>query len=177
MGKLTNWLPFKKQEDEQSDQSGSGTAPLENLRNEVNQLFDRFFEGKGGEKTGSSLQRKSFFGDFSPASFSPSIDLTDEPNSVKVTAELPGLSANDIDVTFQNGSLLLKGQKEYEKTDEDEGYYRAERAYGSFSRVIPIPTDVEADGAEANFQNGVLTVKLPKTGESRSEKKVEISSQ
>lgn len=105
-----------------------------------------------------------FFGDFAPATFSPSMDLIDEGTHIKVTAELPGLDKDDIELSVHEGSLMLRGEKKHEETKDEEGCYRTERYFGAFRRSIPLPMDVDLEKAEAKFDKGVLTVRFPKTG-------------
>jgi HSP20 family protein len=103
-----------------------------------------------------------WFGDFTPSSFRPSIDVIDEGNALRITCDLPGLEDKDVKVTVDDGYLTISGEKKLETKSEKEGCYRLERAYGSFRRVLPLPSDVRRDGIEATMAKGVLTVKIPK---------------
>jgi HSP20 family protein len=111
-----------------------------------------------------------WFGDFSPAAFQPQVDVVDEGKTLRVTAELPGMDAKDVTLSISDGALTIKGEKHTDKTTQEEGCYRTERAYGMFQRVIPLPSDVKDEGVEATFDKGVLTVRVPKPP--TSEKKV-----
>lgn len=82
-----------------------------------------------------------------------------------VTAELPGMNATDVTADFEDGYLTIKGEKSETKTEKDKKYYVWERNYGSFGRSFSFPTPVEQDRIKATFENGVLTVTLPKTRE------------
>lgn len=109
--------------------------------------------------------------------FTPKIDVKEEENSVIVSAELPGLDQKDIDVTVTNDSIRISGEKKQEEEEEKKGYYRHETSYGSFERIIDLPTEVDEDKAEAEFSKGVLTIKLPKSKEAQAKhKKIKIKS-
>jgi HSP20 family protein len=105
--------------------------------------------------------------------FTPDVDVAETDKEYRVTAELPGLSKDDIEISLEEGTLTISGEKREEKKEEKENYWRTERSYGSFVRRIPLPTGVNEDAVEASFKDGVLTITLPKTEETRG-KKVEI---
>jgi HSP20 family protein len=105
----------------------------------------------------------------------PAVDIVDEGNAYEITADLPGMDESNIDVKFSDGTLTIKGEKRDKKEEKKKDYYLSERRYGSFQRSFSVPDGVDADGIEANFKNGVLTVTLPKTTEAqKSEKKITI---
>lgn len=109
--------------------------------------------------------------------FVPRVDVKEEEKEIIVSAELPGLDQKDIDVTVANDSVRISGEKKREEETEEKGYYRHETSYGSFERVIDLPTEVDEDKAEAEFSKGVLTIKLPKSEEAQAKhKKIEIKS-
>ncbi|MFW5857582.1 MAG: Hsp20/alpha crystallin family protein [Planctomycetota bacterium] len=129
--------------------------PLASLHREMNRLFDDFF----GER-----RLAPGFGE--GGAFLPSIDVHETDGVLEVTAELPGLAEEDVDVSLTDDTLTLRGEKKREETKKDEnGYTHVERSYGSFHRAIPLPPGVDGDRADATFKNGVLTVKLPKNPE------------
>ena len=97
------------------------------------------------------------------AAFEPRVDVVETDQEVKVTAELPGLDAQDVDLTLAHNVLTIKGEKKHEHEEKGENYYRAERSYGAFQRSVVLPQGVETDDAEAAFDKGVLTVTFPKT--------------
>jgi HSP20 family protein len=106
--------------------------------------------------------------------FSPSVDVVESENEIKVSAELPGMSDEDIEVSLDRGVLTIRGEKTEEQKEERENYYRAERTYGSFQRSIPLPTQVKEDQVEAVFQKGVLTITLPKAEVTESQHKIQV---
>jgi HSP20 family protein len=94
--------------------------------------------------------------------FSPRTDIKETTKNIKVTAEMPGISQEDIDVSVHNGILTISGEKKVENEETETDYHHVERSYGCFSRSISLPDTVETDKVEALFKNGVLTVTLPK---------------
>lgn len=109
------------------------------------------------------------------AKFSPQIDIKETPTDILITAELPGVEKEDVEVTLEGNSLRLRGEKKSEQEEKVKGSYRFERFYGSFERVIPLPASVQAHKVEALMKKGVLTIKLPKIESERThERKIEI---
>ena len=131
--------------------------------------MDRLFE--------ESFLRPGFFGAGDSASGMLPVDLYETENEIVVKAAIPGVKPEDIDVTVTGDLLTIKGEfkSETEKKDEKRNYHRQERRYGSFSRQVTLPAGVNADACQADFDNGVLTLKLPKVEEARV-KKVQIQS-
>ncbi|MCA9995159.1 MAG: Hsp20/alpha crystallin family protein [Anaerolineales bacterium] len=147
-------------------------SPLLSLRREIDRMFDEFdpnFE--------FPLLWKGEFPGRGERPFNPFVDIKETDEAVEVTAELPGMTAEDVEVTVKQNMLTLSGKKEMEKKEEKDNYYRMERSYGSFMRTIPFPADmVDMDKVEANFDNGVLKVVLPKLPEAVTEvKKIPIA--
>jgi len=105
--------------------------------------------------------------------WSPSVDVTESNGSVLVKAELPGLEVEDIDVDVTDGLLILRGDKKTEEEKKDERVYCRERFHGTFQRAFRLPAGVKSDQVDARFKNGVLTITIPKSEESR-QKKIEI---
>jgi len=109
--------------------------------------------------------------------FIPSVDVKEENDQVVVSAELPGMDQEDIDVEVTQDSVRIAGEKKQEEKKEEKGYYHRETSYGAFERVIDLPTAVDEEKAEAEFSKGVLTIKLPKSEQARAKrKKVEVKS-
>lgn len=163
------WIPFKREEKKSVPQAAPRDHAIAQLHRDMNQLFGRMFDnGNLFSWPGSSTSRfDGWFGDFSPSEFSPAIDIADEKKHLKITADLPGMDAEDIELDVRDNALVIRGEKKLEESSEEDGYYRTERAYGLFERVVPLPSEVDADHAEALFRNGVLTVRLPKVPEAR----------
>ena len=102
--------------------------------------------------------------------WSPAFDVTENENAYVVTAELPGIDVKDIEVTLTDGVLSVKGEKKQEKEEKGENHHRIERVYGTFHRSFRIPGRVENDKVDASYKDGVLTLTLPKEGESKPTK-------
>jgi HSP20 family protein len=102
----------------------------------------------------------------------PAFDIAEKEEEYLITAELPGMDMKDIDITFTDGLLTVKGEKKQEKEDKD--YHRIERRYGSFQRSFRVPEKVDTNKIEASYKDGILKLVLPKAEESRA-KKIKVS--
>jgi HSP20 family protein len=94
-----------------------------------------------------------------------------------VSAELPGMDDEDIEVSLSRDVLTISGEKKQEKEEKGRDYYRAERSYGSFRRSIPLPAEVNADKVDAVFSKGVLTITLPKTAKAEGRKRIIVKAE
>lgn len=101
--------------------------------------------------------------------FNPKVELHESPEALEVTAELPGLEEKDIDLEVTKDYLNIKGEKRFESEKKEKNCHFSERVYGSFYRSIPLPSEVDREKVEANFKQGVLRVKLPKTPAAKTE--------
>lgn len=127
---------------------------LNRLRDEIDRLFERPF-GLVPEE-GELL-----------AGWSPSVDVIDEKDSITVKAEIPGLKREDIDVSICENTLCISGERKEENEYKEGQSYRSERFFGAFQRNIPLPQAVDENQTNAEYKDGVLTVKLPKSEESK----------
>jgi HSP20 family protein len=119
------------------------------------QLFNNVF-GAGGRASNGSLMR------------APETDVVETEREIRVVTEMPGLSRENIEIDVENNVLTLRGEKREERTEGEQGrYHLAERRWGTFTRSFVLPRDVEADAIEASFQDGVLTVTIPKSERAR----------
>ncbi|MGE8163631.1 Hsp20/alpha crystallin family protein [Paraburkholderia sp. NPDC080076] len=117
----------------------------------------------------------SWFGDFSASEFQPRIDVTDDGDALRIVAELPGMTRDDVELEVIEDMLIISGDKRFESTSEEQGCYRVERSFGHFQRAVPLPAGIDLDRAEARFENGVLTLRVPKaTGEPAARRRIEI---
>ncbi len=103
----------------------------------------------------------------------PSVDISEDENAFTITADLPGISKKDINMNVKENVLTVSGNRNYEKKDKKDTYYRMERGYGKFSRSFQLPDNVTENKITANFKNGVLTVCVPKSEELKP-KEIEI---
>jgi HSP20 family protein len=114
------------------------------------------------------------FDDFGPAralrtdvEFAFPVDVSESDTAVTVKAVLPGIAAEDVEITVSEGVLTIRGESREETKEEKENFYRREIRYGSFSRSVPLPTRVNQEDAEAAFADGILTISLPKAADVR----------
>ena len=135
----------------------------------LREAMDRLFE--------ESFLRPGFFGAGESGAAMLPMDMYETENEVVVKAAVPGVKPEDIEVTVTGDLLAIKGEfkTESEEKDEKRNWHRQERRYGSFSRQITLPSGVNTDACEADFENGVLTLKLTKAEEAKV-KRVQISS-
>ncbi|CAF0697298.1 Hsp20/alpha crystallin family protein [Candidatus Methylacidithermus pantelleriae] len=101
----------------------------------------------------------------------PTVDVTETDKEFCVTAELPAMEEKDIEVSYSDDGLTIKGDKREKREQIPVDYYHSERQFGAFERAIALPEDVNTDKAKASFKKGVLKITLPKTEEVRSHKK------
>jgi HSP20 family protein len=153
---IRDLIPWSRQENRLSapvnaEQRDRDEHPILSLHREVNRLFDDVFRGFGAPSLGGAVRSLAW----------PHVELGETDKDIRVTAELPGLHEQDVDISLEEGVLTLRGEKRSEVEDKDRGY--SERSYGRFERRIGLPKGIDRDGANATFRNGVLTVTLPKT--------------
>lgn len=122
------------------------------LRKEMERLFDRFFEPSEMPTLGD---------------WSPTVDVSEDKDTITVKAELPGVEQKDIAVSLQDGMLSIKGEKRAEREEKDKRYHRVERSYGAFYRSIQLPSAVDTGKVAATFKDGVVTITLPKAPEAK----------
>lgn len=177
---IKKWNPWNwfKHEDERKAtvpvhrDRGSTGDPLWNMHREVDRLFDSVFSplGVGG------LPRLLESGGYGGGSgiLKPNLDIKESKKEYQISVEVPGVDEDDIKLELADGALTIKGEKKNEKKTEDENYYCVERSYGSFSRTLALPSDVNEEGIEAKFKSGVLTITVPRRqiAKSKDEPKV-----
>jgi HSP20 family protein len=150
--------------------------PLLSLRREMNRLFDGFFRGLDPFDSAPAWPM-SVPGALAEG-FVPRVNVVESDREVRVTAELPGMDEKDVEVLISRDALTLRGEKKAETEDRSGGRYRYERSYGAFHRTVPLPAGVTEKKAFAEFKKGVLTVRLPKSGEaSTGARKIDVRSE
>ncbi|MEP3275835.1 MAG: Hsp20/alpha crystallin family protein [Stappiaceae bacterium] len=147
-------------------------SPFESLHREVDRLFSDFgrFDWRHPFHL-SSPGRELGWPAQSAWRLVPEIDLIEEDEAYEITAELPGLKEDNIEIKLSNGMLTIRGEKKAEKEERKKDYHLSERRFGSFQRTFPIPEGVDVDAVEAVLSQGVLSVKIPKTAEARQKEK------
>ena len=110
------------------------------------------------------------FGRERQAPWMPAMDVYETDDELVVTVELPGMSADDVDVSVEDATLTVSGSREFSSQVQEESYHRIERRYGSFSRAVTLPPQVDTSKVDAHFADGVLTVEVPKVEKARPKK-------
>lgn len=127
------------------------------LQNEVSRLLGRGTMAEAGERQ----------------SWMPSMDVVESEKDIKFKAELPGMKPEDIHIEMDENVLTISGERRFEEKVQEDKYYRIERRYGSFSRSVALPQNVQTDQIQAGYENGVLEVTVPKMEEAKP-KKIEV---
>ncbi|QFU16930.1 Hsp20/alpha crystallin family protein [Microvirga thermotolerans] len=145
-----------------------GNDPFLSLHREMNRLFDDVLRGTGLPATGS--QGQGGVGNFVNAS----MNVSETEKEIRITAELPGVTEQDIDVSLDDDVLTIRGEKKFERSDEKENFHFVERSYGTFQRSVRLPFPVDPEQVRAHFENGVLTVTLPKTAQQERSRRIQV---
>lgn len=180
--KLVPWNWFKNEEeidhavpvkhgDKGRVYAGRHHDPMVQIHRDIDHLFDRFFRGWG---LGSADFPVFAGGDL----LKPKVDLAATEKEYLLTVEIPGVDEKDISVHISGNTMTIKGEKKQEKEETDKNYYRIERSYGSFQRVLSLPEDVDQDTIKAAFKNGVLSITMPRKAVPQGDvKQVEVTAQ
>lgn len=144
--------------------------PAYSLQREMNQLFDDFFRLWDMPMMGRAFDLHPF-STFEQSALTPRIDVRETDKELRITAELPGLTENDINVSLCKDTLTIQGEKKQESEGTVKGWYHMERSYGKFTRSVPLPCEVDPDHCTASFKNGLLTVSLSKTVQTQAQSK------
>jgi len=135
---------------------------LSTLQSEVNRLFSGAFDAPTAAA--------------GPRRWMPAMDLAETQDHFVLRADLPGMSEEDVTVEVEDATLTISGERKAEHQETRDGYLRVERGFGTFSRSLTLPRGVDADGVTANFERGVLEVRVPKP-EARKPRRIEIAGQ
>src|SRR5438477_13204085 len=147
MKTLTRWEPFRG---------------VISLQEQVNRLFNDAFERQGEE---SSL-----------TAWAPAVDIYETEHELVVKADLPDVDPKDLDIRVENNILTIRGERKFEKKVNEENYLRVEHSYGSFARSFTLANTVNTEAIKAEYQNGVLTLRIPKREEAKPKQiKVNVS--
>lgn len=137
-------------------------TPTDLFRPRFDRLFDQTFSNffdtvRGGEEV-------------SNRGWLPPVDVRETDEALTLFVELPGIKREDVDITVEDRTLTVRGERKFEQDVERENYHRIERAYGAFTRTFTLPANVQSDHVKAAFADGVLTIELPKAEESKPRK-------
>ncbi len=124
--------------------------PMRELQREIDRVFSEFFKGSRVE-----------------SAFYPVVDVYETKDSIVVEVETPGMTKDDIKITIEDNVLKIQGEKKLEREEKDRNYYVVERSYGTFERAFRLPDYVDTENIKAKFENGVLTIVIPKKEEEK----------
>jgi HSP20 family protein len=127
---------------------------LDSLQGDMNRLFDRFFEGRTANGNGGRR-------------WIPAMDLVETDESLVVRADLPGMSEDDIEIEIKDNVLTVSGERKAEHEEKGEGFHRVERSFGRFARSLSLPRGIDAGQVKAQFNDGVLEIRIPKPEETK----------
>jgi HSP20 family protein len=146
---ITRWDPFRE---------------FSTLQDRMNRLFRESYGPEGHEES------------LTTTSFAPPVDVYEDEHNVTLKIEVPGIDEKDIDVRIETNTLTVHGERKFEKEEKEENYRRVERQYGSFTRSFTLPVTVDPDQVQANYEKGVLKIKLAKKAEAKPKQiKVNVS--
>jgi len=128
------------------------TPETEVYRSRFDRMFNQMLHDLWGTQTPASSER----------SWMPAVDVKETGDKLVFLVELPGMKKEDVEITLENNVLTISGERKFEKEIKGEEYHRLERSFGSFSRSFTLPSGIHSDKVEANFQDGVLEIALPK---------------
>ncbi len=149
----------------------AGQYPLAQFHREMDRLFDEAFQSFGFPtlykdmfpESGEQLPKLSLF--------NPDLNISSDDNEYTITVEAAGLEEKDLEINLSESRLIIKGNKQEESENKDKNFYRIERKYGSFQRVLALPDDADADNIKASMKNGLLTICIPRKEKPDSETK------
>jgi len=139
------------------------TNPFALMRRFTDEM-DRLFESSGWRKGRTEV-----------APWSPAVEVNEHDGKLEVTADLPGIQESDVKVEVSDEGLIIRGERKREHEEKGEGYYRSERSYGQFYRLIPLPETAKLDQARAEFHNGELRISIPAPARQRNSREIPIS--
>jgi HSP20 family protein len=146
---ITRWDPFRE---------------ISTLQQQVNRLFNDQFTGRGEEALGTN--------------FVPPVDVYEDGQGITLKMEVPGIDEKDIDIRLENNTLTVRGERRFEKEEKEENFQRVERRYGTFTRSFTLPSTVDTENVTADYEKGVLVLKLAKRAEAKPKQiKVNIGGQ
>jgi HSP20 family protein len=139
---MSRWDPFRE---------------LSSIQNELNRLFGRTFGVEEGEEIRA-------------AAWVPPVDVAETQDRFVITAELPGVKPEDVDISVENSILRIRGERRFYDEQKEDDFHRIERRFGSFARSITLPPTADSDSIQASFDAGVLRIEVPKREEAKPRK-------
>ncbi len=144
---ITRWDPFRD---------------VLTLQNRMNSLFQDYSRGQNDSN------------DVATASFVPAVDVYEDEHKVVLKLEVPGIKQDDLSIQVENNTLTVRGERKFEREEKEENFHRIERRYGSFYRAFTLPTTVDAENIQANYDAGILKLELAKRAEAKP-KQIKVS--
>lgn len=142
---ITRWDPFRE---------------LSTIQDRMNRLFQDSYGGQDQE--------------LSTSAFAPPVDVYEDEHNIVLKVEVPGIDEKDIDIRLENNTLVVRGERKFEKEEKEENYHRVERRYGSFVRSFSLPNTVDTENVQATYDKGVLKIALAKKAEAKP-KQIKVS--
>jgi HSP20 family protein len=163
---------------ERGEQFSPGRTTISpfSLMRRFSQEMDRLFGDSsraGGLATGFGRELGRLAG-LEGSTWLPQVEVFERNGKLNIRADLPGLSKDDVDVDITDNAVVIRGERHQEKEENEEGYYRSERSYGSFHREIPLPNGAKAEEANATFRDGVLEITMPASQRQPQSRRIEI---
>jgi HSP20 family protein len=155
------FIPWKNK---QQENERGALSPMVALRGEMERLFDTFLR-----ESFASMNWPTWGSD----KWSPAIDVAENDKELTVRAELPGIDPKDLDVTVTGNQLVLSGEKKESTEHNEKNFYQSETRYGSFRRTVALPDGIDTENVDAQYANGVLTLRLRKTAPAAA-KRIEV---
>jgi HSP20 family protein len=153
-------VPVQRAEDRWSYPQGSPITPIHQLRSEMDRLFENVFHGMG---MGLSPVSSDLFTPLTTSGLlKPHVDIAASEQEYTISVEVPGVNEQDIRVEIANNTMTIRGEKRQEKEEKKKDYYRIERSYGAFQRLLSLPDDADQENIKATFKKGVLSIKIPR---------------
>jgi HSP20 family protein len=173
--KSGSMAPSKRGESSEQYPAPEGQSPIIQLQRKMNQLFDTTFRGFGLPSFGFEMPSLAHFARSGP--IRPQVNISANDKTYEITVEIPGVDKKDVRLEITNNTMIISGEKQQEKEEKDKSYYRMERSYGAFRRVLSLPEDATQEAVKARFKNGVLTVTLARKALPKSAvRQIEIKS-
>src|SRR5438067_607612 len=135
---ITRWDPFRE---------------MNSLQSSLGRIFQDY--GRGSDELMTS------------GTFVPPVDIYEDANGITLKMEVPGVSQNDINISLENNTLTVSGERKFEKNEKEENFHRIERRYGAFTRSFTLPNTVDTEKVNANFEHGILNIHLAKRAEAK----------
>ncbi|MFC6670180.1 Hsp20/alpha crystallin family protein [Marinobacterium aestuariivivens] len=152
-------IPIQRSSVDNPPTAGSASHPMMQLHREIDRLFDEAFRGFGLRSLPSIPDWSGMADD---ATFRPRLNVSSDEKSYEVSLEAPGMTRSDLSLDIKGDVLTIRGEKREEQEDREKHYYRVERRYGMFQRVLSLPDDADIDAIAANMKDGVLKIRIPR---------------